>query len=311
MRNRLCPKTLARAQDRANRSLARSPKQAMPQCIGDAGRRGQRAMQPVDARQGFWTKPNATQRCGLVCMLCLFGGTVAIAAGPNVAATVGADVQAPPAVAPPVIAPPVIAPSVIAPPAVATIRQEQVDQSVGRPLFPSLTNSGDGSSTSALPTGERSWLLSTCVALAAVIALIFVARTVLVRLSGRSAAPTDSPCLEVLTRLSVAPRSNVLIIRLGRRVIAVGDSAAGLQPLADIDDPDEVAELLRAASTVGPRSASTAFRTLLQRFHGDYGQSDRLSEEGGDSDEYRVDRARDQVNGLVSRIRRLGGGGGG
>jgi len=39
------------AKDRAKRSLARRPKQAMSQCIGVAGRRRERMLQPVDVGQ--------------------------------------------------------------------------------------------------------------------------------------------------------------------------------------------------------------------------------------------------------------------
>jgi flagellar biogenesis protein FliO len=195
-------------------------------------------------------------------------------------------------------------------PVAASRRQAPVDSAGRRPLFPSLARSGRESTDGSPSRGGQSWILTTCTALAAVVALIFVVRAVIVRFTGRAAAATQSPLLEVLSRVSVAPRSHILIIRLGQRVIAVADGAAGMRTLADIDDPDEVAELLRTASTVSPRSATTAFRTLLHRFHGDYGQGDRLDGEGGDSHEYQVDRARDQVSGLVSRIRKLGGGGG-
>ncbi len=244
------------------------------------------------------------QRCAAAFVLSLCLASTAFAAGSNEAAIAAVnETTVDEAVAP---REPILQRRLVA----TSGRRAPVDRTAGQPLFPSLARARRESPGSSPSHSSPSWILTTCMALAAVVALIFVVRALIVRFTGRSASTTQSPLLEVLSRVSVAPRNHILIIRLGQRVIAVSDGAAGMRTLAEIDDPDEVAELLRTASTTSPRSATTAFRTLLHRFHGDYGAGDRVDEEGGDSHEYRVDRARDQVSGLVSRIRRLGGGGG-
>ena len=238
------------------------------------------------------------QRCGAVCVLWLCIAAPAVGAGPNEAAIAAGREPATHEMAAQNAADPVAG------------ARDTFGRNADRLVFPSLTRSGPDATGARPSQTDESWILTTCMALAAVVALIFIIRLLMVRFTGRAAAPSQSPLLEVLSRVSVAPRSNILIIRLGQRVIAVADGASGMRTLADIDDPDEVAQMLRVSSTIAPRSATTAFRTLLHRFHGGYGRSERLNEEGGDEHEYRVDRARDQVSGLVSRIRRLGGGGG-
>jgi flagellar biogenesis protein FliO len=136
-----------------------------------------------------------------------------------------------------------------------------------------------------------------------VLGLIFLLRWGLNRLSGRVSAASHSAMLEVLGRVKVAPRSNVLLIRLGHRLLIVSESTAGLSTLANIDDPEEVATLLRASSVARPHGATSAFSSLLRRFSIEHRNADRIATEGNDSDEYHVDRARDQVSGLLARVR--------
>ncbi|MGC4031609.1 MAG: flagellar biosynthetic protein FliO [Tepidisphaeraceae bacterium] len=70
--------------------------------------------------------------------------------------------------------------------------------------------------------------------------------------------------VRVLSRTPIAPRQQVMLLHIGRRVVVVGDSAGKLAALAEITEPDEVAELLGQVSSTPPVSAS-AFRSLLGR----------------------------------------------
>ena len=154
------------------------------------------------------------------------------------------------------------------------------------------------------------WIPSTLGALGGVIGLIFLLRAMLRRLLGQTGSGGDRSWLEVLGRLNVAPRSQILLIRLGPRLLVVGQSAGTLSCLANIDDPEEVAGLLAAISSSRPHSATEAFDGLVGRFNREYPDHERLVEEGDDAGEFKVDRARNGISHLLARVRHMGRTGG-
>lgn len=158
---------------------------------------------------------------------------------------------------------------------------------------------------------ESDWVVKTLSALGLVVGLILLLRAVLGRLVHRSGTVATSALLEVLGRVNVAPRHQVLLVRVGGRILVVGDNTAGLRTLADIDDPEEVAGLLAAVAASKPHSVSRSFTQLLDRFNGDFRDDHRRQEEGGDSSEYRVDRTRDRLSQLVAHVRSMSSRGGG
>ncbi|MEX0776166.1 MAG: flagellar biosynthetic protein FliO [Phycisphaeraceae bacterium] len=165
-----------------------------------------------------------------------------------------------------------------------------------------------GGDVSAAPAGAATsgWLGNTLAALAAVIGLIVIARGALAKWSGRSSAVTISPVAEVLTRITIAPRNHILLVRLGNRILVLGDSPAGLRTLESIADPEEIADLLTLVAAGKPNSISHGFSQLLGRFSGEHHTGrpeDDLAEPGGDEQEFHVDRARDRVSGLLARFR--------
>lgn len=110
-------------------------------------------------------------------------------------------------------------------------------------------NSGKTISDSTSASGW--WqLVQTGLALLIVVVLIFVSRFVLGRLSGQSVRRSRGS-LEVLTRMSVSHRQELLVVRLGNRVLLVGASSTGsMQTLSEITDEREVANI------IGPTSGS-------------------------------------------------------
>lgn len=157
------------------------------------------------------------------------------------------------------------------------------------------------------PTGG--WALSTLAALGIVIGLIFGARWLYTKMGGAVVA-RPSPVIEVLSRTPVAPKNHVLLLRVGQRVLVVGDSSSGLSTLADVSDPEEVASLLQSVSAHSDRGVSKSFNSLVSRFNGDYDGKSRVALEGGDASEIHTDRTRDSLSGLASKLRSLGGKGG-
>ncbi len=153
--------------------------------------------------------------------------------------------------------------------------------------------------------------LATLSALGVVIGLIFLFRWGVAKVSGTPIA-TASAAVEVLSRSSVAPRSHVLLLRIGPRVLVVGESSGGLRTLSEVTDEQEVANLLQAVESAKPQSIAGGFGTLLGRFNRQYDADgtdaqgatpiDRLAE-GRDLSEAPVDRARDSLASLSARLK--------
>src|SRR5690606_12807455 len=139
--------------------------------------------------------------------------------------------------------------------------------------------------------------LGTLGALGFVLAVILVARWAWIRFGG-GVISRSTPAVEVLSRTSVAPRNHVLLLRVGGRILVVGDSAGGLRTLTQIDEPDEVASLLEAVTAAKATSVSQGFAQLLSSKGGEFAID-------ADDPEHRVDRARDSLSGLLSRVRTL------
>jgi len=157
--------------------------------------------------------------------------------------------------------------------------------------------------TAANP-GDQSWWLRTALALALVLVLIFVGRAVMARWSNRTGVG-NSPLIEVLHRAPIAPKQHLMLIRLGGRLLLVGEGPNGLRTLANIRDPEEVAELLGNLSASKSSSASAGFQRLMNRFGA--GDSEAPAEAlGTDGQEYRIDAAREGLSGLSARLRAMG-----
>lgn len=180
-----------------------------------------------------------------------------------------------------------------------------------QPLGAATRSAAEPSAPLEPQPADLSWVLNTLTALGVVVGVILLARVGLTRLSRRGKNGSNSSVMEVLSRVNLAPRSQVLLIRLGQRVLVVGDSSGGLRTLADISDPQEIAALLAGVAAGRPNSISQGFSQLFNRFNSDYTGRARRDEEGGDGAERYVDRARDQVSGLISRVRTMTGRGGG
>ncbi len=152
--------------------------------------------------------------------------------------------------------------------------------------------------------GSTSWFMKTLTALGVVIGLALFVRWGYVRMGGKVASGS-SPVVEVLSRTAVAPRSHVMLLRVGGRVLVVSDSSSGMRTLASLEDAEEVADILGAVSAAKPSSISRGFGQILNRFNDDHDQqpneldaTDLSADPGGTSPS--------SVSNLLSRVRTLG-----
>lgn len=188
---------------------------------------------------------------------------------------------------------------------------------------------GEGRNSPALPGGDTDptaggWIMNTLAALGVIIALILGLRWGYTKVTGQTTPVGHSRAVEPLSRTAIAPKNHVLLLRVGRRVLVVNDSAHGMRTLAQLDDPDEVAELLESVTAAKPGSMSGSFNGLLAKFANPAPARGRgaaigrdtefdldrdeltLPDEGRDRGEHDVDRARDQLSQLLARVRGAG-----
>jgi len=112
---------------------------------------------------------------------------------------------------------------------------------------------------------------------------------------------TGSRVVEILARTYLSPRQSIAVVKVGRRILIVGQSADALSPLASVSDPEEVSELVGLCASTAPHSASTSFRKIFQRMDSEF---DPAEDEGGaDGDE--LNRVQSELDDLTEKVRRV------
>jgi flagellar biogenesis protein FliO len=96
----------------------------------------------------------------------------------------------------------------------------------------------------------------TLLALGIVAGLIFVARMILGRFGRRVRIGDNGGVMEVLTRAYLAPKCQLLLVRLGDRLLLVGIGPNGPTALGEVSDPSEVESLLKALGKGGAMKAT-------------------------------------------------------
>ncbi len=103
-------------------------------------------------------------------------------------------------------------------------------------------------------------------ALALVIALILFLKWGSKKVFAMPNAGGANGLMQVVSRTALAPRQQLLMVRVGRRLMIVGDSGGRLSSLGEIGDPNEVATLLgQAQAKHDERAKSVPFTSLLGR----------------------------------------------
>jgi len=148
---------------------------------------------------------------------------------------------------------------------------------------------GDGRSG-----GPLTGLLQTLGALALVVALIFLARYLLKRFGGAGRSPGRNEAIEVVARTAVAPRQQLMLVRLGERLVLVGTAGGGFSALCEITDPQEVAKLLKTAA----ESRQGAFAGVFKR------KSEELARTVGTTEEARPTGGEAGVRAVAEKMRR-------
>ncbi len=108
--------------------------------------------------------------------------------------------------------------------------------------------------------------------------------------------------IEVLSRVTLGPRQSVCLLRIGPRMVLVGQSGDGLRTLDVIDDADLTARLAGQALTRRSDSSTAEFRQVLKGQARQY----RKTTTAPPADEPQLDRVRQNVLEAIERLRRAG-----
>jgi flagellar biogenesis protein FliO len=153
-------------------------------------------------------------------------------------------------------------------------------------------------------------------ALGIVLGLVFVCRWAARWMFPGVAAGRSSQVMKVLSRSVIAPKQQLLLVQVGRRLVVVGDCGQQMNALAEISDPDEVASLLGQLRAQPEASESSKpFAPLLGRARDEFGDLPvpPVTEPfapGGDEEENElaiagVVETRGELTGLTEKIRML------
>ena len=142
-------------------------------------------------------------------------------------------------------------------------------------MAPAEPVSPDGSSTAVSGGGWARSLASVALVLGLILVLAAAIRF-LSRRSGSVAAMigpggrAPSGVLEVLARYPVGRGQVFVLLRIDRRILLLSQSmtgkGAGFTTLAQFDEPDEVAAILRQTRDEASESISARFRQAMERF---------------------------------------------
>lgn len=145
-------------------------------------------------------------------------------------------------------------------------------------------------------------------ALAAVVGLILLLRWCGGRFVPAAGGRRSSRAVEVLGRSPLSPKQQVMLLRVGRRLIVVGESGSQLSCLCDITDPDEVAALVGQLQEDKAALVSGAFGAVFRRSRGYFTPEEPPAGAPAleDAEEQEtVASAREELNGLRERVRML------
>jgi len=143
------------------------------------------------------------------------------------------------------------------------------------------------------------WPYVDMLPLLAVLGLIVAAAVMLKRFMPAQTLATGSGALKIMARTTVSPKQNLMLVKLGGRLVLIGVSPERMNTLVTVEEPEEVASVL---GQIESQRSGSMTQTFLRSFQDEkQAYADSLVE---DDSEWKV---RGQVRGLLDKVRRLAG----
>lgn len=151
----------------------------------------------------------------------------------------------------------------------------------------------DGSASAGSSAGAfrlSGSLYQMLLALAVVVGLIVILKKVGGRMTQSAVSAGGGSVVEVLLRVRTGIRSNVVLLKIGHRVLVVGESSSGMRTLASIDEPEELAFVLQSVSAQQVGSITKSFAHWVGRYDQDHEEQVAVSAAGGSAQRGRAVR---------------------
>lgn len=151
-----------------------------------------------------------------------------------------------------------------------------------------IRRGGDARTASDAGT-RRASPVTTLATLGLVLAVAYAVLALVKKRRGPRARDSAADALDVLCSRRLDGQTSLHLVRIGRKVLAIGSAPGEVRTLAEIEDPDEIAQL------VGGRCAEPRPSTALSRSRIRVGKSDAAAM-GGFSSERRAESLGGPVN---------------
>jgi flagellar biogenesis protein FliO len=141
-------------------------------------------------------------------------------------------------------------------------------------------------------------------ALALVLGAIFLLRWIGHRLLLKNGALRGHKAIHVVSRSVLSPKQQVIMLKVGKRLIVVGDSGGQMSPLCEISDPDEVASLI-GESQKEPVETGKSFGAMFRRAEEPFTETEEPPEEPPAVGLDEAATSREQINDLMSKVQMM------
>jgi flagellar biogenesis protein FliO len=125
-----------------------------------------------------------------------------------------------------------------------------------------------GTGGQAAGPGGLSSIVAVGSSLTLVLSLFLIVAWLMRRAAPGGSAVLPGEVVELLGRAALAGRAQIHLVRVGNKLLLLSISTAGVEPLTEITDPDEVNRLAGLCRQAQPGSTTAAFRQVLQQLAG-------------------------------------------
>ncbi len=142
-------------------------------------------------------------------------------------------------------------------------RDPSTDNPLSQRLAPPTTRLSESSPPAAKSQSFMGGPLATILGALAVTLGVFAVFVLISRRSGGNALLRNLPRegVEVIGQTNIGPRQKLLVVRCGVQALVIGISPAGIQTVAQFDDPDEAGQFIAQCRGIG---SAVSFKTTLR-----------------------------------------------
>jgi len=142
-------------------------------------------------------------------------------------------------------------------------------------------------------------------ALAVVLAVIFVAAYLFRRAWPSSQGWRNCPAIEILGRTYLSPKQSLCLVKVGKEITLLGLCADRISALGKIDDPEQIAGIVSRIEQARQTSITNSFSNLFRQNQHHYHGVEQDGEPDGTAEEGLLLQAKTQVAAMMDCVRKL------